>query len=124
MVTTSSKHGAFAPTLMTKLAPVGIRTAVKRGEKAYRYRYLRLDARLFPEVANARRIRLLIAPPDFSAPLVLITARLIKRGLYVQGFTVDAAYQRVIERYARDGYVAVLFIEPIEFEKEAGTPRS
>jgi hypothetical protein len=107
---------------MARLAPVGTRTTVRKGEKAYRYRYLRLDAHLFQEVAGAYRIRLLVAPPDFSAPPVLVTARLVKKGKWVLGFAVDAPHQRVVENYERNGYVAVLFVEIIEREKESGAP--
>jgi len=122
-MTTGHNAPGWAQAFMIRLAPVGVRTVVRRGERVYRYRYLRLDVRAFPEVAGARRIRLVITPPDFSAAPAMVTARLIKRGLYVQGFTVDAAYQQVIAQYIRNGYVGVLFIETIELEKEAGTSR-
>jgi hypothetical protein len=121
-MTTSHNVPGWATALMVRLAPVGIRTVVKRGNKIYRYRYLRLDARAFPEVANVRRLRVLIAPPDFSAPPVLVTARVIKQGVFVQGYSVDAAYQPVVEKYVRNGYVAVLYVEIIEPKQESGTP--
>jgi hypothetical protein len=122
-MTTSPNTPGWAQAFMVRLAPVGVRTVVRRAEKVYRYRYLRLDVRAFPEITRARRIRLAIVPPDFSAAPVMVTARLVKRGLYVQGFTIDAAYQQVVTQYIRNDYVGVLFIETIEFEKEVGTPR-
>jgi len=113
---------ALAPTFITRLAPLGTRTVVKKGTKAYRYRYLRLDMHIFQEVAGAQRIRALITSPDFTVPPVLITARLVKKGRRVLGFTVDAQYQKIVEGYARSGYIAILYIEVVERQKEAGTP--
>jgi hypothetical protein len=104
------------PAVLARLVPTGVRTAVKKGDKIYRYYYLRLDVRVFHEVAGARRIRLLITTPDFTAVPVLITARLAKRGRYVRGFVVDAPYQKFVKKYAGDGYVGVLFIEVAEPE--------
>jgi len=113
----------IAPTFIMRLAPLGIRTVVKKGAKTYRYRYLRLDVGIFPEVVGTRLIRVLVAPTDFSAPPVLITARLAKRGRRTWGYVIDAQYQRIVESYARSGYVAVLFVEAMEHEKDDETPR-
>jgi len=123
MDTNSKSMPAWAQALLVRLAPVGTRTVVQRGDKVYRYRYLRLDVRVFHEVIGARRIRLVVAPPDLSEPPVAISARLVKRGKYVQAFTIDATYQKVLERYIRNGYVGVLFMEIIEHEKPAEAPR-
>jgi len=119
MAKTNTNPPVMMSALISRLAPIGIRATVKKEHKMYRYRYLRLDSRIFPEVAAARRIRALIAPPDFSAPPILVSARLVKQGRYVRGFAVDALYQQILERYARDGYVAVIFIEVVEREAEA-----
>jgi hypothetical protein len=113
---------ALAPTIITRLTPLGIRTVVKKGAKTYRYRYLRLDVSVFPEVVGARRIRVLIASPDFSTQPVLITARLVKKGRRTLGFVIDSPYQKIVEGYERNGYVAVLYIETLEREQEGGAP--
>jgi hypothetical protein len=85
------------------------------------YRYLRFDPALFPEVSNARRIRLVLVPPDFTAPPIIITARLFRQGKHVQGFIIDSAYQRVVANYARNDHVGVIAIEAIDPEKEIET---
>jgi len=114
---------ALAPTLITRLAPLGTRTVVKKGTKAYHYRYLRLDTQVFKEVAGALRIRVLITSPDFTVPPALITARLVKKGRRILGFVVDAQYQKLVESYARNGYVVILHIEATEHEPDAEAPR-
>ena len=106
-----------------KLVPLGIRSVVRKSGKVYRYRYLRLDRHMFPEAASARRLRVVVVPPDFSAPPAVIIARLFQRGARVCGFYVDATYQAVIDSYSRGGYIGVLGVEVVEHEKEAETPR-
>jgi len=110
----SSTPPVLAPALIARLVPIGIRTAVKKRQKTYRYWYLRLDVRAFPEIVNAWRIRALITTPDLTSVPVLITARLAKFGRYVRGFVADAPYQRFVEMYNRGGYVAVIFVEVLE----------
>jgi hypothetical protein len=107
-----------------KLVPLGVRSVVRKSGKVYRYRYLRLDCLMFPEAASARQLRVVVVPPDFSAPPAVVTARLFQRGVRVCGFHVDAAYQAVVDSYSRGGYIGVLGIEVIENEKKAETPRS
>jgi hypothetical protein len=107
------------PAVLARLVPIGTRTAVKKETKVYRYYYLRLDVRVFREVAGAWRIRALITTPDFSATPVLISARLTKRGRHIRGFMVDGPYQKFIEKYASGGYIGVLFVEVVEPEKES-----
>jgi hypothetical protein len=102
---------------------VGKRSVVrKKSGKVYVYQYLRLNVKAFPEVANARRIRLIVIPPDFTAPPVALTASLLQRGVRVHGFHVDAAYRPLLERYVRAGYLGVLAVEVIESEPQE-TPR-
>jgi len=113
----------WAHAFAIKLVPLGIRSVVRKQGKTYRYRYLRLDSHMFPEIINARRLRVIIVPPDFSAPPAVVTARLFQRGARVYGFYVDATYQEVIDRYSRGGYIGVLGIEVIENEKKAEAPR-
>jgi hypothetical protein len=106
-----------------RLLPVGKRAVVrKKNGKAYVYLYLRLNTEVFPEAANARRLRLIVVPPDFTAPPAVLTARLYQRGVHVHGFSVDAAYRPLLERYMRGGYLGVLGIEVIEREPQE-TPR-
>jgi hypothetical protein len=107
-----------------KLVPVGTRSVVRKPGRVYRYRYLRFDCHMFPEVASARRLRVVVVPPDFSAPPAVIIARLFHRGARVCGFYVDAAYQAVVDSYSRGGYIGVLGVEVVENEKKAETPRS
>ena len=113
----------WAQAFAIKLVPVGVRSIVRKNNKVYRYRYLRLDCLMFPEAASARRLRVVVVPPDFSAPPAVITARLFQRGVRVCGFYVDATYQAVIDSYSRGGYIGVLGVEVVEHEKEAETPR-
>jgi hypothetical protein len=107
-----------------RLVPLGVRSVVRKSGKVYRYRYLRLDRHVFPEVSGARQLRVIVVPPDFSAPPAVITARVFKQGARVQGFYVDAAYQAVVDRYSRGGYIGVLGVEVVENEKETETPRA
>jgi hypothetical protein len=102
-----------------RLVPLGTRTVVRKQNGAvYTYKYLRFDIGLFPEVVGARRIRVVVAPPDLTAPPVIITARLFQRGRRVWGFIVDAVYQKVVTSYARNGHVGVVAVEVIEKEAE------
>jgi len=123
MVKTSAIPPVLTSALIAKLVPIGVRSAVKKEAKTYRYLYLRLDARAFPEITDARRIRALITTPDLTSPPVLITARLAKPGRYVKGFVVDAPFQKIVSAYCRDGYVAVIFIEVLEKSNSGGGER-
>jgi hypothetical protein len=109
--------GAFA----LRVIPLG-RRVVKRGARNYLYWYLRLDTARFPEAAHAYRLRLVVAPPDLSAPPAVITARVFQRGTRTVGFDVPKAFQPLLESYSRTGLIAVLGIEVIEKDKplEAG----
>jgi hypothetical protein len=121
MNTTSTAPG-WAQAFAIKLVPVGIRSVVRTSGRVYRYRYLRLDCHMFPEAAGARRLRIIIVPPDFSAPPAVVTARLFHRGARVCGFYVDAAYQAVVDNYVRGGYIGVLGVEVIENEEKSKAP--
>lgn len=120
----------WAPALAMRLVPLGTRTVVRKQNGAvYTYKYLRFDTGLFPEVVGARRIRLVIAPPDFAAPPIIVTARLFQKGKRVWGFVIDAAYQRVVTNYARNDHLGVIAVEVMEaerprHEKEAKTPEA
>ena len=107
----------WAPGVAMRLVPLGIRTVVRKQNGAvYMYRYLRFDVRLFPEVVGAKRIRLVAAPPDLTAPPVIITARLFQKGKQIHGFIVDAVYQKIVSSYARNGHVGIIAVEVIEKE--------
>jgi hypothetical protein len=120
---TISTAPGWAQAFAIKLVPVGVRSVVRKGGKTYRYRYLRLDCLMFPEVVNARRLRVIVVPPDFSAPPAVITAKMFQRGTRVCGFYVEAPYQPVVEKYLRGGYIGVLGVEVVENERSAETPR-
>jgi hypothetical protein len=111
----------WAQMFAIKLVPVGIRSVVRKQGKVYKYRYLRFDRHVFPEAASARRLRVIVVPPDFSAPPAVVIARLFHRGARVCGFYVDATYQAVVDSYSRGGYIGVIAVEVVEPEK--GTPR-
>jgi len=114
---------SWAPALAIRLLQVGKRSVVrKKSGKVYVYQYLRLNVKAFPEVANARRIRLIVVPPDLTAPPVALTASLLQHGVRVHAFHVDAAYRPLLERYVRAGYLGVLAVEVIESEPQE-TPR-
>ncbi|MCC6021271.1 MAG: hypothetical protein LM577_07905 [Thermoproteaceae archaeon] len=114
----------WTPAVAVRLAKLGVRSVTrKKNGRVYVYRYLRFDVATFPETINARRIRLVVVPPDFTAPPIIITARLSQRGKRAHGFVVDGAYQRIVADYARGGHIGVIAVETIEFEKEVGTPR-
>ncbi|MFZ8838771.1 MAG: hypothetical protein ACO2PM_07505 [Pyrobaculum sp.] len=103
---------------------LGVRSTIrKKTGRVYTYRYLRFDTTNFPEITNARRIRIVIVPSDFTAPPLIITAKVFKRGRRIHSFVVDGVYQRIITDYARSGRVGVIAVEAIELEKEAGPPR-
>lgn len=101
--------GAFA----LRIIPLG-RRVVKRGARTYTYKYLRLDMTRFPEAKHAYRLRLVVAPPDLSAPPAVVTARVFQRGSKTAGFDVPKAFQALLEQYSRGGYIAVLASEVIE----------
>jgi hypothetical protein len=123
-MSTGSTVPGWTQAFAIRLVPVGVRSVVRRSGKVYKYRYLRLDRYMFPEAASARRLRVVVVPPDFSAPPAVVTARLFQRGVRVCGFYVDATYQAVVDSYSRGGYIGVLGVEMIENEKKAETPKS
>jgi hypothetical protein len=97
-----------------RVIPLGHRSVRKPNGKVYRYLYLRLDAARFPEALRAYRLRLVIVPPDLSAPPVIITARIFQRSSRTLGFDVDKKFQALLEKYNRGGYIAVLASEVLE----------
>ena len=104
-----------------RVVPLGNRSVRKPNGKVYRYLYLRLDAARFPEALRAYRLRLVIAPPDLSAPPAVITARVFQRSTKTLGFDVEKKFQPLLGQYSRGGYIAVLASEVIEEETTAQT---
>ena len=110
---------SWAPAVAVRLVSLGIRTVVrKKNGRVYIYRYLRFDGNIFPEVKTAKRVKLIIVPPDLTAPPIIITARRFQRGRRIHGFVVDSVYQRIVGDYARNEQLGVVIIEIIEPEKE------
>ncbi len=108
---------AWTPAIAVRLVPLGTRTVVrKKNGKVYSYHYLRFNVALFPEVLNAKRIRIAAVAPDFTTPPVVITARVFQRGTRVHGFVIDAMYQKIVTSYARNKHIGVILVEAVEYE--------
>ena len=115
---------SWTPAVAVRLVGIGIRSVTrKKTGRVYVYKYLRFSIANFPEIATARRVRLVIVPPDLTAPPVIITARLFQQGRRVRGFVVDSIYQRIVSDYVRNSHVGVIAVEVLETEKQAGAPR-
>jgi hypothetical protein len=114
-------QGNWVTGLALRVVPLGVRSVKKQTGKVYIYRYLRLDVARFPEARKAYRLRLVIVPPDLSAPPAVITARVFQRSRKTFGFDVEKKFQPLLEQYSRGGYVAVLAVEVLEEDAaEAG----
>jgi len=100
--------------LALRVVPLGVRSVKKQTGRVYIYRYLRLDVARFPEARKAYRLKLVVAPPDLSAPPAVIIARVFQRSSRTLGFDVDKKFQALLDRYSRDGYIAVLATEVLE----------
>ncbi|MDT7870613.1 MAG: hypothetical protein RQ839_10600 [Thermoproteus sp.] len=101
-----------------RVVPLGARTVKKQNGKVYKYLYLRLDTARFPEATGAYRLRLVIAPPDLSAPPAIITARVFQRSSKTLSFDVEKKFQNLLDQYNRGGYVAILALEVLETDTE------
>jgi hypothetical protein len=111
-------------TLSVAVAPLGTKRVKKPSGKVYEYVYVRLNTEMWPEVADAHKVRLRIAPPDLSAPPVVVLARRFQGSARSVAFDVPREYQRVVREYAHNGVVAVLDVEVVERQTEtsrAGT---
>jgi hypothetical protein len=96
------------------VAPLGVKHVKKPTGKAYEYVYIRLNVEAWPEVVDAHKVRLRIAPPDLSAPPIVVPARRFQGSARSVAFDVPREYQKVVREYARNGVVAVLDIEIVE----------
>ncbi|MFZ8811059.1 MAG: hypothetical protein ACO2PN_23500 [Pyrobaculum sp.] len=108
------KPPTWIRTLSVAVALLGTKRVKKPNGKVYEYIYLRLNTEVWPEVADAYKIRLRIAPPDLSMPPVVVLARRFQGSARSVAFDVPREYQKVVREYARNGVVAVLDIEIVE----------
>ncbi len=110
--------------LSVAVAPLGVKRVKKPSGRIYEYAYIRLSTEVWPEVADAYKVRLRIAPPDLSMPPVVVLARRFQGGARSVAFDIPREYQKLVREYARNSVVAVLDVEVVEKQTEtarAGT---
>ena len=108
--------------LSIAVAPLGTKHVKKPSGKTYEYVYVRLNKEVWPEVADAYKIRLRVAPPDLSAPPIVVLARRFQGSARSVAFDVPREYQKLIREYAYNGVVAVLDVGVVERHTEAPRP--
>jgi hypothetical protein len=108
------KTQTWVRTLSITVAPLGTKRVKKLSGKVYEYVYVRLNTEAWPEVADAYKVRLRIAPPDLSAPPVVVLARRFQGSARSVAFDVPREYQKLVREYAHNGVVAVLDVEVVE----------
>ncbi len=101
-------------TISIAVAPLGVKRVKKPSGRIYEYVYIRLGIEAWPEVVDAYKIRLRIAPPDLSMPPVVVLARRFQGGTRSVAFDIPREYQKLIREYARNGVVAILDVEVVE----------
>jgi hypothetical protein len=104
--------------LSVAVAPLGTKRVKKPSGRVYEYVYVRLNTEVWPEVADAYKVRLRIAPPDLSMPPIVVLARRFQGSTRSVAFDVPREYQRVVREYAHNGVVAVLDVEVVERQTE------
>ncbi len=109
-----TKAQTWIRALSIAVAPLGTKRVKKPSGRVYEYVYIRLNTEVWPEVANAYKIRLRVAPPDLSAPPVVVLARRFQGGTRSVAFDIPREYQKVIREYAHNGVIAVLDVEVVE----------
>jgi hypothetical protein len=109
-------------TLSIAVALLGTKRVKKPNNRVYEYTYLRLNTEVWPEIADAYKIRLRVAPPDLSAPPVVVLARRFQGGSRSVAFDVPREYQKLVSEYARNGTVAILDVEVVERHNKAPRP--
>jgi len=114
------KTQTWIRTLSVAVALVGTKRVKKPNGKTYEYVYIRLSTEVWPEVADAYKIRLRVAPPDLSMPPIIILARRFQGGTRSVAFDVPREYQKLVREYARNGVIAVLDV--VERHTEAPGP--
>ena len=100
--------------LSIAVAPLGTKRVKKPSGKTYEYAYIRLSTSMWPEVFDAYKVRLRVAPPDLSAPPIAVLARRFQGGARSAAFNISHEYQKLFREYARNGVVAVLDAEVVE----------
>jgi hypothetical protein len=106
------------------VAPLGTKRVKKPSGKVYEYVYLRLYTEAWPEVADAYKVRLRLAPPDLSMPPVVVLARRFQGSARSVAFDVPCEYQKLVREYTRNGVVAVLDVEVVERQTETSRART
>ncbi|MFZ8811814.1 MAG: hypothetical protein ACO2PN_27410 [Pyrobaculum sp.] len=97
------------------IATIGAkRVRKKKSGKIYEYVYIRLRIDIWTEIVNAYKVRIRVAPPDLSAPPIVMPARRFLSSSRSVAFDVPREYQKLIREYARNGTVAVLDVDVIE----------
>jgi len=114
-----AKTQPWIRTISIAVAPLGTKRVKKPNGKVYEYVYIRLNTEAWPEVANAYKVRLRVAPPDLSMPPVVVLARRFQGGTRSVAFDVPREYQKLVREYARNGVIAVLDVEVVERHAEA-----
>jgi hypothetical protein len=106
------------------VATLGTKRVKKPSGKVYEYVYIRLRTDVWPEIADAHKVRIKVAPPDLSAPPVVMVVRRFQGGTRSVAFDIPREYQKLIREYARNGVVAVLDVEVVEKLQEGNTTTS
>ena len=93
------------------------------GKEYFTY-YIKIPIETWPHLERAWRVRLLVAPADFSTPPVEVIARLHRRTRTTVDLEVAARYKPTIEAItARAKTVAVLGVEVLQTVEEAELAR-
>jgi hypothetical protein len=104
-------------TISIAVASLGVKRVKKPSGRIYEYAYIRLSTEVWPEAADAYKVRIRIAPPDLSMPPITVLARLFQGGTRSVAFDIPREYQKLVREYARNGVVAVLDVEVVERHK-------
>jgi hypothetical protein len=106
--------------LSVAVALLGTKRVKKPSGRVYEYVYVRLKTEVWPEVADAYKVRLRIAPSDLSMPPIVVPARRFQSSARSVAFDVPREYQKLVREYARNGVVAILDVEVVERHKAPG----
>jgi hypothetical protein len=109
-----TKTQTWIRALSVAVAPLGTKRVKKPSGKVYEYVYIRLNTEVWSEITDAYKVRLRIAPPDLSAPPVVVLARRFQGGTRSVAFDIPREYQRLVREYARNGVIAILDVEVVE----------
>jgi hypothetical protein len=119
-----TKTQTWVRALSVAVAPLGVKRVKKPSGRVYEYVYIRLSTEVWPEVFDAYKLRLRIAPPDLSMPPVVVLARRFQGSVRSVAFDIPREYQRVVREYAHNGVVAVLDVEVVERQTEMSMART